>query len=310
MFGGNLGSTLRQHLESLAPQRAALYAALHAEPSQIFVYYVCPLSNLRLIAASGILPHAAAPTTRTDLSGQSVQARRARDLQLPGPKTVRLHQCVNFFWNPLNWTFRAFQHHGLLRAASSDNPDAGIVCLLELSLERFTSDPACLWALAPQNFAGGSFATYSPDAFRGHRTWPDGTAIFDWSGIFGVSESNRELNRKRSAEFIVFRTSDPPTENSAPISFDWVNRIIVPPDSIQPLTADQTGFLAGVGKPVARFDASPRTPLSSFRTTTSCALNRDSSQACCAAKKATPRSSPRSVRRSLRYRNSSRSILH
>jgi hypothetical protein len=261
MFGGNLGDIVLQHLQSLAPQREALYQAIQADHQQTFVYYVCPLSNLRRIAADGILSHAGAPTDRTDLSGQSVQARRARDLQLPGPKEVRLHQCVNFFWNPLNWTFRAFQHHGLLRAASSNNPDAGVVCLLELPLARLLAEPDCLWTLAPQNFAGGSYASYSPDAIRGERTWPDGSVIFDWPNIFGVAESNRELNRKRSAEFIVFRESDPVSANSAPIPFDWVNRIIAPPESIQSLTDDQVTFLTGTGKLVTRGEAPGGVPV-------------------------------------------------
>ena len=67
---------LLETLKGLSEARAGLGATLMAAHDQLFVYYICPLSNLRGITTMGILPNAVAPKDRVDLSGQSVQAMR------------------------------------------------------------------------------------------------------------------------------------------------------------------------------------------------------------------------------------------
>jgi HD superfamily phosphohydrolase YqeK len=248
------GTELLQFLQSIEAPRADLRSALNEASGRVFVYYICPLSNLRRIAKEGIRPHTTAPSDRTDLSGQSVQARRDVDILLTRGRRSTLHRCVNFFLNPLNWTFRAFQRHGLLREASTGSKDDGVVCILEVDLSQILESANCDWTLAPRNFAGSQFANFTPDYYRGLQQWPDGTVIFDWNGIYSVhgSQVDRALNSKRSAEFIAFREQNTFDTDSAPIPFSCVNRIIVPDDTVRILTADQAEFLKNTGKPYSR----------------------------------------------------------
>src|SRR2546426_791147 len=131
---------LVQALKGFGEARAGLRAVLTPAADQLFVYYICPLKNLRGIATGGILPNATAPKDRVDLSGQSVQAKRNIPVALPGGKEANVHECINLFWNPLNSTMRAFQRNGLLREATSKNPDDAVVCVLEINLEQVVLD--------------------------------------------------------------------------------------------------------------------------------------------------------------------------
>src|SRR5688572_17187218 len=102
MSAAALIDTLREQ----SSQFATLRSLLGAPAGQLFVYYICPLSNLRNIARIGILPKIAAPLGRTDLSGQSVQARREILVKLTEWKTAQAHECINLFWNPVNGTLK------------------------------------------------------------------------------------------------------------------------------------------------------------------------------------------------------------
>ncbi len=244
---------LVQTLQGMAAWRAGLKAAVQASSDRPCVYYVCPLANLRGIAEHGILPRDAAPQKRTDLSGQSVQAIRNEPLLLSSGMHAGVHQCVNFFWNPLNWTLSAFQSIGLRREASSKNPDDAVVCILEIDLERLLVGTGCGWTVAPQNLAGSNFANFTSDYFTGAVKRDDGTPSFDWERIFSTEPTNeRSLNRKRSAELIV--SLDNPTDvvSSSPVPFNLVDRIIVPAAEVRALTQDQTDFLSRAGKAVTR----------------------------------------------------------
>src|SRR6266545_1998132 len=255
-----LVQTLRGFGEALAGLRTVLTPAT----SQLFVYYICPLTNLRGIAAVGILPNAAAPQGRADLSGQSVQAKRKIPVVLPGGKEVNVHECINLFWNPLNLTMRAFQRNGLLREASSKILDDAVVCVLEINLERLVLDARCRWTIAPQNFAGTGFATFSREQFTGAATWDDGTPRCDWRSILSVpSHADRaldrkkqvQLNSKRSAELIVHLGGNPAGTSSVALPFDMVDRIIVPADEIRLLTQEQNAFLNSTGKTITRLSS-------------------------------------------------------
>jgi hypothetical protein len=63
-------------LKRFSQDMAGLKSVLGASADQLFVYYICPLTNLRQMIGAGILPNATAPKNRVDLSGQSVQAKR------------------------------------------------------------------------------------------------------------------------------------------------------------------------------------------------------------------------------------------
>lgn len=251
---------LIQTLKCFGEAQAALKAALHSPTDRIFVYYVCPFTNLRGIVANGIFPNATAPQNRADLSSQGVQAKRDAEISLWGWKQPKLHECINLFWNPINLTVRAFQRNGLLLEAVSKNPDDAVVCVLEINLERLF-ESGCAWTVAPQNFARTGFTTFSPEQFTGVAVWDDGTPKCDWKSIFSiVSDSDDELdwpaltrlNGKRSAELIVHLGTN---EASTALPFEMVERIVVPPDEIRKINEDQMSFLRSVGKAISRIPA-------------------------------------------------------
>jgi hypothetical protein len=245
-------SQLLETLKSFGQDMNALRGVLGAPPERLFVYYICPLTNLKQVIGVGILPNATAPQKRADLSGQSVQAKRDVEVLFADGREIGVHQCINLFWNPINWTMRAFQRNGLLSEASSKNPDDAVVCVLEIDLESLLSRDDCYWTVAPQNFAGSGFASFSPDYYTGTVLWEDGTPRCDWRTIFATSENDdRLVNRKRSAELIVHLGNSADGKSSVPLPFDLVERIIVPADSIRALNPDQQSFLKSVGKPIS-----------------------------------------------------------
>jgi hypothetical protein len=255
-----LVQTLRGFGDALAGLRAVLTPAA----DQLFVYYICPLTNLRRIAVVGILPYATAPGSRTDLSGQSVQARRNVEVPLAGWKQANIHQCINLFWNPLNLTMRAFQRNGLLREASSKNSDDAVVCVLEINLERLVLDARCKWTIAPQNFARNQFTTFASGQFTGEAIWEDGTPRCDWKSIFSIPsnadsalnwQKQAQLNSKRSAELIVHLGDNAEGTGSVALPFELVDRVIVPADTIRALTQEQNTFLTSTGKTIARLSS-------------------------------------------------------
>jgi len=242
---------LIQTMQGMGTWLAELRSSLKTPTDRPCVYYICPLSNLRLIAGSGILPHDSAPHTRTDLSGQSVQARRDLLINLNGGKVANAHQCINLFWNPINWTLRAFQRNGLLREASSNKKDEAVVCILEIDLENLLKETRCEWTIAPKNLAGSGFTNYTSEYFTGDAVWDDGTPKCDWKHIFTTElTSDRALNGKRSAELIVYLGGGANGGNSVAVPFDFVARIIVPAADARVLTQEQIDFLRATGKTV------------------------------------------------------------
>ncbi|HXR04512.1 MAG TPA: HD domain-containing protein [Verrucomicrobiae bacterium] len=252
---------LIQALKGFGEARAGLRTVLISPADQLFVYYICPLRNLRGMVTVGIMPNVTAPKDRADLSGQSVQAKRNIPVVFPDGKEVNVHECINLFWNPLNLTMRAFQRNGLLREATSKNPDDAVVCVLEINLERLILDGRCKWTIAPQNYAGTRFATFSVKQFTGETTWPDGTPTCDWRSIFSVAsdadhaldrKQQIRLNSKRSAELIVHFGDNAGGTSSTALPFEMVERIIVPADQFRALTAEQMAFLNSTSKDIAR----------------------------------------------------------
>ena len=109
------------------PARHQLAVRLRADKGRLCCYYLCPLSNLESVVRGGIMCHDAASAI-VDLSSGEVQYRRhevwlgksTADRQYRRAET---HRCVNFFWNPLNWTLIAFQRHALLRRHARQGDD-------------------------------------------------------------------------------------------------------------------------------------------------------------------------------------------
>lgn len=249
------GAALLNHVRPL-PARATLAAALGADPQRVCAYYLCPLANLRGIAEGGILPNAAAPVDRIDLAGQGVQALREVPVLLTnenGTRDSTVHRCANFFWNPLNWTCRAFQWRALLREKATGNLDAGVLCILEIDVDTLLADDAHFWTVTPKNIAAWNFNNFTAPFISGGRLSAKGQPFFEWDAIFSFGQTNDgDLNQKRAAELIVFRETNFMEAASGPLPFGAVRRILIPDAGIRALTADQNAFLAAVGPPVQR----------------------------------------------------------
>lgn len=202
--------------------RHELYNLLGVRDDEINVYYFTPLSNLkRIVADGGIKCRAMVGSDITDLSGHEVQKRRDKTLRLARKVSTfeisdkKIHECVNFFWNPINDTSRAFQRNSLLDADVEDST-YGIVCILEMGLSTFFESDRLYWSTSEQNLASNDFSSYSKRVYEN----------FDWQTIFSVPNDDRDLNKIRSAEFIVFY-GKPILATSDLIPTQFIKRVLV-----------------------------------------------------------------------------------
>jgi len=134
----NLGKELLDFFAAapLKTARTKLYGLLDTCGDEVNVYYLVSLSNLKsIIADGGIKCRARVGEDGFDLSAQYVQEMRDKTLQLAqkisSDKEIiskNLHECINFFWNPINNTFRAFQRNSLLIESNQHN-DHRLSCL-------------------------------------------------------------------------------------------------------------------------------------------------------------------------------------
>ena len=222
----NLGKDFLDFLatDALKEARNGVYNLLGADDDEVNVYYLIPLFNLKsIIADGGIKCRAMMDRDVTDLSGQEVQKRRDKSLKL-GQKVSsfveidkKIHECVSFLWNPLNYTSYAFQRNALLLAADKHNDTYGIVSILEMRLSAFFESDRVYWSTSEQNLASNDFSSYSKREY----------GKFNWRDIFSVPNEDRELNKFRSAEFIAFY-GNPTLESSDLIPTQFIKRILVP----------------------------------------------------------------------------------
>ena len=205
----------------LLEERKELYKLLETSNDEANVYYIAPLSNLMKIISGGIKCRALVNSNITDLSGQEVQKRRDVPLKLAQKvsynETIdkKIHQCVNFFWNPLNGTFRAFQRNSLLDVDVKDST-YGIVCILEMGLSAFFESDRIYWSTSEQNLASSDFSTFLRRSYT----------QFNWKIIFSIKDDSN-TNQLRSAEFIAFY-GDPTSPRSDLIPAQFIKRILVP----------------------------------------------------------------------------------
>lgn len=191
----------------------------------LYVYYIVPLSNLiKILQDGGIRCRSKVTTNIEDLSAHNVQARRTNNIMLAhnvrssyNTRNKEIHECVNFFWNPINDTLRAFQRHSLLRDSEENDYAYGIVCILELRLKDFFYSGNVYWTTSKVNLASNVFTTFSSKIYE----------EFDWGKIFDVDANyDKSANQHRSAEFIAFIDhSGHLSSDLIPISF--VKRILV-----------------------------------------------------------------------------------
>lgn len=203
------------------PERRQLATRLGADQNRLCCYYICPLSNLESIIRDGIMCHDAAPAT-VDLSSGEVQYRRheiwlGRSTAGPRFRRVGAHSCVNFFWNPLNWTFSAFQRNALLLRHASSEPTDEMVCVLEVGADSLLQDSGNYWGASGKNVARG-----------GRPYFELANLNFDWQAIFSPkppASTDRKAADSQAAELIVFKGTG---STSEPIPWDNVRRVLIP----------------------------------------------------------------------------------
>ncbi len=204
-----------------------LYERLNSTLDETFVYYIMPLNNLKsVIIDGGIKCRNSLGETFTDLSGQNVQSKREgltfgnKKLKLANASKcsidLELHDCINFFLNPLNLTFVAFQHKTLVNKVINQNHFSAIPCLLEISLKDLLNDSSIYWGISERNLASRLFTSFSKSIFSSYK----------WSEIFSLNR-DKSTNSYRSAEFVVFRQTNGTSAHSDIISKNYINRIIV-----------------------------------------------------------------------------------
>ncbi len=196
--------------------RKKLYSKLNADINEIFVYYLVPLSNLiQIVNDGGIECRNNSGGNFEDLSGQNVQSIRSKiDINFNGYIKKNIHQCINFFLNPTNYTFIAFQRKALFNSFKQNTPLDKPVCILEISLGKILNDSNIKWSVSKKNLASDSFASFVLEGYK----------KYEWEKIFSNVSSNKEYNKFQSAEFIVFKGNN---SNSEKISDSFINRIII-----------------------------------------------------------------------------------
>lgn len=189
----SLGENLLTFLttDSLKQIRYDVYQLLKTTTDGVYVYYVTPLSNLNsILSDGGIKCREIIENTTTDLSSHNVQEKRNISLRLARKTSSkveaierRLHECVNFFWNPLNDTFRAFQRNALVINPDETDDVYGIVCIIEMKLCSFFQSDKIYWCTSRKNLAADNFCTYA------YKFYKD----FNWDKIFNLSDERESV---------------------------------------------------------------------------------------------------------------------
>lgn len=224
------GKILIEHLntDKNKEHRTQLYNLLNADINDIFVYYFVPLSNLiSIVNSGGIKCRNNLNIPIDDLSGQSVQSKRKRNSRKltlaakhSGHSDIKkdIHQCVNFFINPINYTFVAFQRKALFNSYCNSNELDRPVCILEISLKEFFNKLSYKWCISEKNLASDYFTTFSEKMF----------SKYNWALIY-KHQSDKNSNSFQSSEFVVFKGNQ---NNSDTIPYSLINRIILREDDL------------------------------------------------------------------------------
>ncbi len=190
---------LLSFIELIRDKKVGINSILSANPEGNYVYYIAPLSNvIRIYQSGGILPRNLAKDY-VDLSGHGVQkSRDDKKLKMVGRKGIRwneLHNCVNFFLNPFNFTYYQFRRNALVRAQSGD-PWSQVVCILEIDVRKMLETDLYYWCISNKNLASsGSRVEVECQRY----------AMLDWDKIYSIGSCREkgDLNDFRAAEWIV-----------------------------------------------------------------------------------------------------------
>ncbi len=205
-----------EFLKSLRNEKDNFNQKIQADPGRAFVYYLAPLSNIiRIFESEGILPRNMA-NNYDDLSDYTIQNNREKTVQLCNARfiyTRRLHDCVNFFLNPLNKTYYAFRRNALIRR--NDDLNSGVVGILEIDLERLLHPENTAWFVSDGNLAVRNSKDHN-------------YSDFSWENIYSIKSvqdyQDYSIDQARSAEFLLYID-----EKGKPgcVSVEWINRLLI-----------------------------------------------------------------------------------
>lgn len=176
------------------------------------VYYMAPFENVKKIFLhenGGIQPRNNVQGSFIDLSYSNIQSKRHKLLNLLGNGlliSVKPHDCINFFINPLNNTYYQFRRNSYIKEFANNSKYSGNdfrVLILEIDLEKLLRLPGICWSITDRNIAiGGYTDSYKLEVYKN----------YPWSKIYSVSDnsikrsntSKDNANPHQSAEFIAY----------------------------------------------------------------------------------------------------------
>jgi len=231
-----LGSDLLDflHNDEIKKYRNGLYNLLKTDSNEINVYYIVRLQTLQhIVEEQGIRSRNSLDCEFDDISASQIQKQRGSKITIAkyDDKYDRIekdiHDCVNFFWNPLNNTLSAFQRNSL-QFYNEKDLTYGICCIIEVNLQELFNSNKAYWGTSRKNLAVDPFTAHSKKIY--------GNYSFDWEGIFSLSGDTRFYNAIRSAEFITFY-GDSGNNTSQSIPTKFIKRILVPEKYIENITS-------------------------------------------------------------------------
>lgn len=203
-----------EFLKKIDAKKTALIELLEVERNRAFAYFIAPIENIVKIFNSGGIRPRKFVTNVVDVSSNIIQELRNSPVQFSDhdqSKNVDLHECVNLFLNPINYTLYQFRRNALIQH-STRNQSIPIIGILEIDLEALLLKDGVYWKIFPTNFI--KTVNSSSHDYRN----------FNWSNIYELTTKTTKENRNlyQFAEIIVHNSMDPLT-----ISKTTINRVLV-----------------------------------------------------------------------------------
>lgn len=161
------------------------------------VYFAASLLSAKRILESGVLlPRNALENLNEDISSTGVQARRGEiwlgnGIQAVAPKRAT-HDCLNFFFNPMNRTVDAFCRNQVVK----DGPPIQIV-IFEFPLNNIANvlkGKTALWACSRRNIASGGYTESRVTELQ---------ASWQWQAVFSTATEDH-FRDEVSGEFLLW----------------------------------------------------------------------------------------------------------
>lgn len=211
-------------LRSLKKEKVQLAGLLQADPEEAFVYFIAPVPNIiKIQKIGGILPRNLVKDF-FDVSSHEIQYRREKKIEVcngESKRMVKLHDCVNLFFNPLNQTYFNFRRNAMIWS-HVDDPWSQVVGILEINLSGLLDQNNLYWHVHDRNMAENMNEKFGD---------PVGYQRMNWSQIYSITtgqKSNDGYNHQ-FAEWIAYRSSE---EHKPVIPLKHINRMIILGDDL------------------------------------------------------------------------------